>query len=120
MKILIWFLTIFAATALNMLLGTITGIKAGYVVFYLAVYHIANHFCQKWDNYMAAAPKEKKAAEETSDLTPDPSSTLARIAPSDSGEKDNALPKVVYCRNCGFKLLEESLFCSRCGTKIEK
>lgn len=29
-------------------------------------------------------------------------------------------PVVQYCRKCGYKLLEDSVFCSRCGTEIIK
>ena len=29
------------------------------------------------------------------------------------------LPPVQYCRRCGYKLLEGSTFCSRCGAKID-
>ena len=28
--------------------------------------------------------------------------------------------KIAYCRRCGFKLIEGSAFCSRCGNEIEK
>ena len=51
MKILIWIGCIFVATILNTILGYSTGIKAGYVVFYFAVYFVAKRLCQKWDGY---------------------------------------------------------------------
>lgn len=30
------------------------------------------------------------------------------------------IPPIQYCRKCGFKLIDESDFCSNCGTPIEK
>ena len=29
-------------------------------------------------------------------------------------------PKICYCRECGFQLVPESMFCSKCGTKVMK
>lgn len=49
MKVLIWFLTFFIATILNALLGYTTGFKVGSLVFYVAVYFVANALCKKWD-----------------------------------------------------------------------
>jgi len=33
----------------NTLLGYATGFKVGYLIFYAAVYFVANKLCQKWD-----------------------------------------------------------------------
>ena len=49
MKILIWAGCILVATILNTLLGYATGFKVGYLIFYAAVYFVANKLCQKWD-----------------------------------------------------------------------
>ena len=48
-KILIWVGCILVAAILNTLLGYATGFKVGYLIFYAAVYFVANKLCQKWD-----------------------------------------------------------------------
>lgn len=32
----------------------------------------------------------------------------------------NVAHKISYCRHCGYKLIEDSEFCSNCGTRVEK
>ncbi len=49
MKVLICLLTFLVATFLNALLGYATGIKVGYLLFYIAVYFVAKKLCQMWD-----------------------------------------------------------------------
>ena len=33
-------------------------------------------------------------------------------------EKDDSVPKIMFCRKCGTRLREEALFCDKCGTKV--
>jgi ribosomal protein L40E len=49
MKVLIWIGCFLVASILNTILGYATGIKAGYLVFYFAVYFVAKKLCNKWD-----------------------------------------------------------------------
>ena len=51
MKVLIWIGCFLVATILNTLLGYATGIKAGYLVFYFAVYFVAKKLCNKWEEH---------------------------------------------------------------------
>lgn len=98
MKVLIWIGCFFVATILNTLLGYATGIKAGYLVFYFAVYFVAKKLCNKWDEHKEAKGNRKKAVTSTIDETND----------------------IRFCRKCGEKLLDRSQFCSKCGTEIVK
>lgn len=63
MKVLIWFGCIFVATILNTLLGYVTGVKLGYLVFYLGVYFAARKLCQKWDEHKEAKKQQKEFAQ---------------------------------------------------------
>lgn len=98
MKVLIWIGCFFVATILNTLLGYATGIKAGYLVFYFAVYFVAKKLCNKWDEHKGAKENRKKAVTSTIDEIND----------------------IRFCRKCGEKLLDRSQFCSKCGTEIVK
>lgn len=98
MKALIWFGCFFVATILNTLLGQATGIKAGYLVFYLAVYFVAKKLCNLWDEHKTAKGNLKKY----DDINYYPI------------EKNNT----VFCKKCGEKLIENSQFCRKCGTII--
>ncbi len=60
MKVLIWIGCFLVASILNTILGYATGIKAGYLVFYFAVYFVAKKLCNKWDER-----KSNKKATET-------------------------------------------------------
>ena len=51
MKIFIQIGCFLVAIVLNTILGYITGVKAGYLVFYLVVFFVARKLCQKWDEY---------------------------------------------------------------------
>lgn len=53
MKVLIWVGCFIVASILNTILGYMSGIKAGYLVFYLAVFFVARKLCSKWDEYKA-------------------------------------------------------------------
>lgn len=33
-------------------------------------------------------------------------------------EKDDSVPKIMFCRKCGTRLREGALFCDKCGTKV--
>lgn len=55
-------------------------------------------------------------------LTNTPSKQIIATEGNDSVKLDvanNALPVVLYCRKCGFKLLAGSNYCNKCGTKVE-
>lgn len=39
---------------------------------------------------------------------------------SETAEKPATGNQILFCRKCGEKLMEDSKFCGRCGTKIEK
>ena len=47
------------------------------------------------------------------------------MAPQENIRDENTMvssqqnQKICYCRRCGFRLLEDSTFCSRCGTEIK-
>lgn len=49
------------------------------------------------------------------------SEQISNIESTDSSNvliADFASPRVRYCRKCGFQLLDDSSFCSHCGTKV--
>lgn len=98
MKVLIWIGCFFVATILNTLLGYATGIKAGYLVFYFAVYFVAKKLCNKWDEHKEDKEKRKKIVTSTID----------------------EINNIRFCRKCGEKLLDRSQFCSKCGAEIVK
>ncbi len=103
MKVLIWTVCLFVATILKTLLSYITGIKVGYLVFYLVVVFIANKLCDKWEEY-----KKTKEINRNSSL-----SMNAHIS-----EETLNTDEILFCRKCGEKLTDNSKFCRKCGTKV--
>ena len=86
------------------------------------------------DKNATAEPKEKVNAENTSSYqtvtrppqisnigeTPKTYGTY-NISGSDVALKQETIaeqPKIQFCRKCGNKLAEDSIFCNKCGTKI--
>jgi hypothetical protein len=136
MKALIWFLTILAATILNVLLGYATGIEAGYVVFYIAVYFVAKRLCKAWETHKTnrenagvtpidADPAEPTGFQYVDDSVPNRNDVVFEIATSNKKDLSESIcitqnPQILFCRKCGFKLIDGSDFCSRCGTSIVK
>lgn len=106
MKVLIWIGCIIVATILNTLLGYATGIKAGYIVFYIAVYFVAKKLGNKWDEH-----KEAKEAQENA---------TAPIYPPFVDAAINTVDEICFCRKCGEKLIDSSQYCRKCGTEVLK
>ena len=51
-----------------------------------------------------------------------PSEILLQLSNSTEKNKNNDIcsdDKIVFCRKCGFKLIEDSAFCTKCGEKIK-
>ena len=103
MKVLIWFLCIFANALITTLIkeaGVILG-AIPTVILYGATFWLARTLCKKWDEH-----KESKATKKAASV-PTPQATT------------NA-DQVRFCRKCGAKLIDNSQFCSKCGTEIIK
>lgn len=144
MKVLIWIGCFIVATILNTLLGYATGIKVGYLLFYLAVYFVAKKLCSMWDEH-----KENKAAEKNAPIQKPQvgfgyqgdtannanistasgwQCSCGRVHPKyetscicGKSKFDNLKPntdKICFCRKCGEKLIDNSRFCRKCGTEI--
>lgn len=124
MKVLIWVLTFFIGSILNTLIGYAIGIRAGAVLLYIAEYFIAKNLCKKWDEHKIA--KEYSAAvrssqiEKPAEVIPVKQNTSpeSQEAPVQK-ETANNMP-ILFCRHCGFKLVEGSAFCSKCGRNVER
>lgn len=77
-------------------------------------------------------PNEADKSIESSQTLPPESSQVNTDVSSNSIEEDSDLetakrspteqntPKIIFCRRCGFKLLEGSGYCSHCGTEVPK
>ncbi len=107
MKVLIWIGCFIVATILNSWLGLLTGIRAGYLVFYLAVYFVAKKLCSKWDEHKKTKAEQKKPVQQKKIIVED----KPKIVVDD---------QVRFCRKCGTKLIDDSQFCRKCGTQIVK
>lgn len=134
MKALIWFLTIVIVVFLNTLLGAVAGWRVGYLVIYLLIGFVAKKLCNAWDN------RSKKKQSGETELSPETENNLAELASQSCFEREadmpslpetteaeqtamaeqKELPKVRFCRKCGFQLLDGSDFCSQCGVPIVK
>ena len=104
MKVLIWFLCIFANALITTLIkeaGVILG-AIPTVILYGATFWLARTLCKKWDEH-----KENKAVKQN---VPD---QAVQTDPADTTEQ------VRFCRKCGEKLLDNSQFCRKCGTAIK-
>ena len=59
MKALIWILSCFIFSVLNVILGEITGIRVGSVLFYVIWYYSARAMCKAWDKHRITKKAEK-------------------------------------------------------------
>lgn len=100
MKVLIWFLCIFANVLITTLIkeaGVILG-AIPTVILYGATFLLARTLCKKWDEH-----KENKAVEHNVPVQ------AVHTAPADT----------TFCRKCGEKLLDNSQFCRKCGKEVD-
>lgn len=102
MKVLIWFLCIFANALITTLIKE-AGVSLGgipTVILYGATFWLARTLCKKWDEH-----KANKLMKENVVLQDNPIEEV----------NDN---KVCFCRKCGEKLIDNSRFCRKCGTEV--
>ncbi len=103
MKILIWFLCVFAYGIISAILKE-NGIMLGGIPTFLLLmlmFGIARTLGEKWEEHKNNKQKNITATVKTID------------------KEDNEInDKITFCRKCGFKLIDDSEFCSQCGTKI--
>lgn len=102
MKVLIWFLCLFA-NAMVTTLAKENGIILGAiptVVLYALAATLAQVLCGAWDKH-----KQKKTDKQNI--------AIAEI-------NDEEIPQIRFCRKCGEALIDSSKYCRKCGTKIEK
>jgi len=103
MKVLIWFLCIFANALFTTLIKK-AGVLLGAiptVILYGAACWLARTLCKKWDEH-----KENKAVNKNVPVQ------TVQITPADTTDQ------VRFCRKCGEKLINGSQFCRKCGTEI--
>lgn len=103
MKVLIWFLCIFANALITTLIKE-AGVSLGgipTVILCGATFWLARTLCKKWDEH-----KANKLMKENVVLQDNPIEEV----------NDN---KVYFCRKCGEKLIDNSRFCRKCGTEIK-
>ena len=102
MKVLIWFLCIFANALITTLIKE-AGVSLGgipTVILCGATFWLARTLCKKWDEH-----KANKLMKENVVLQDNPIEEV----------NDN---KVYFCRKCGEKLIDNSRFCRKCGTEV--
>lgn len=105
MKILIWILCILANVSITTILkqnGVILGAIPAVILFSLTM-GCARTLCIKWEEHKNNKQKRIIATTETI-----------------GEEVDEINDKIVFCRKCGFKLIDDSEFCSNCGTNVIK
>ena len=105
MKVLIWFLCIFANALITTLIKEAGVILGGIpsALMFAATLWLARTLCKKWDEH-----KENKAAAQNVPVQ------SVKSASTDTTEK------VLFCRKCGEKLIDNSQFCRKCGTAVIK
>ncbi len=114
-KALIWIACILVATILNTLLGYATGVKAGYLVFYFAVYFVAKKLCDKWDEHLEV--KKRKTNCSSSTNSPDsntiPNTDLSAISKSNLSSR-----RKICCPSCQTYNSHKARICSSCGEPL--
>ncbi len=104
MKFLIWFVCLFVASFINVLLGETTGFRVGYFLMYLGVSFVAKKLCGLWD-------ERKKAKQAKKNDT-------VSVIKQEIKHIGDTTTKICFCRKCGDPLIDESRFCKKCGTPI--
>ena len=146
MKVLIWFLCIFANALITTLIKEAGVILGGIptALMFAATLWLARTLCKKWDEH-----KENKAAEKNAPIQKPQvgfgyqgdtannanistasgwQCSCGRVHPKyetscicGKSKFDNLKPntdKICFCRKCGEKLIDNSRFCRKCGTEI--
>ena len=147
MKILIWFLCIFANALITTILRE-SGIILGGIptaVLFGGTMWLARTLCKKWDEHKGRKQKSPNKAEipskqdvanasgydpelrhvppkKNAESNPTTSNYDTRIGYLPQNKNTVTIPQthhtIRYCRMCGNKLLSDALFCDKCGTKI--
>ena len=115
MKVFIWIVTIVVGAFLNTLLGYLTGVMVGSVLLFAVEIYLARKLCQIWDER-----KKNKESQYIYGAEEQVQSVVTKNNAIDSILVNSDFPKIRFCRHCGFELIDESEFCSNCGTKIQK
>lgn len=134
MKVLIWVLTIIIGTAINVLIGEVTGVRLGAFLLYIVEAAIARKLCQRWDEKHIPKTEYKvlsvnvDSLERDSSQQCDETGTGSDYEPEDEEEITNSVEPCIkeeyqripirFCRYCGSELIDESKFCSNCGERI--
>lgn len=161
MKVLIWFLCIFANALITTLIKEAGVILGGIptALMFAATLWLARTLCKKWDEHKGNKSIEENGSVQGEQSAPNVNreavhhnnsatyidgwqcscgrthpryetscicgkSKFDNIAPSTPETTDAELPqitdKVLFCRKCGEKLIDNSQFCCKCGTQIVK
>ena len=115
MKAVIWVLTFVLGTVLNTFLGYATGIKMGAILLYLIEFYAAKWLCGRWEQHRATkqvSSDKKQAMEMTKRAETTNTEILLRV---ETPER-----KIKYCKVCGTLLVEGTMYCHKCGTRIDR
>ena len=124
MKVLIWIGCILIASIIKVLVagnGSMGAIPT--MILYGAMFAAAGGLCKAWDNRKTSkeAPDDSTLATENLVNSPEDATSIGYMtSPVAEAEETPhlAMPPISFCRKCGLKLIDDSDFCSHCGTPI--
>ena len=164
MKVIIWILTLFVGSLVNILIGNALGIRAGALLLYIGECFIARKLCGKWDDHVAkkASYKHEPVDESSNNAIDSNISNITKQIVTNNHSENNSIPERVlseektirndntaksiidseygpivfyadaspsnkmaihyvgFCKQCGAAFGKDSIYCDKCGAKIEQ
>lgn len=121
MKVLIWFVSIFLASALNTMVGNMGAF--GTMLVYGVAFFAARSLCRAWDkrdignSSAEGVVKARFCRTCGSELSAE--DELCSKCGTSVVQRDYGMDSSTQCPKCHCALLSDSAYCQRCGTKIE-